>query len=120
MTLNKYLLTTCIWLVTGCVSMPTYHQIVDQAKAVTTNDGISEQEARVLAQNYLIESNLDANHSVYRIGLISQESEYWLVHFNAGVARGSYRGFVQPVTVKIDINTGVADTYTVDPSNPFH
>ena len=96
----------------GCASTMSYEQIVQTAKSTNAADGIDQQEAKVLAQHYLIQNGLDAQHSVYRVGQVIREGDKWAVQFNSGVSRGASQmrqfDFVQPITVKVDAKTGDA------------
>lgn len=90
----------------------SYEEIVWSVNAVNVTDGINREEAVVLAQKYLIDYGLDVRHSVYRVGKVSQEGEWWEVQFNAGVARGASAtwrfDFVEPIVIKVDAATGEA------------
>ena len=108
--MNKMMAGCLVVLLCGCATTMSYDEIVRTAEETNVADGVSRQEAVVLAQNYLIENGLDMKHSVYRVGPVERAGEEWIVRFNAGVARGASQtrrfDFVEPIQIKVDARTG--------------
>ena len=110
--MRKFILLLLMMPMLGCAgSIMSYEQIMQSAQQTNTSDGVDRQEAIVLAQDYLIEKGLDAQHSVYRVGEVTKEGNTWFVQFNSGIARGASQNrqfdFVAPITVKVDASTGM-------------
>lgn len=105
------ILAVMIFILSGCATIMSYEEIVQAANDVGVSNGIDQSEAKVLAQKFLIENQLDASHSVYRVGKITSHGDHWDVSFNAGVARGSTSavgqwGFVGPLHLRVNKETG--------------
>ena len=105
-------LVSLILFMAGCTATMTFEQIVQKANMVNTADGVSKDEAVLIAQKYLIDNKLDATHSIKKIEQVSYDPNrsLWTVHFGGVVERGASQfrrfGFTPSITIKVDGKTG--------------
>jgi len=104
-------------IVAGCASTLSYDQIRQKAEAVNFQDGVDQSEATLIAQKFVLDKGLDAEHPVNNVGEVrrTQDGSAWLVNFKGVLARGAsqYRrfDFTQPITIRVDAANGKAEVF---------
>jgi len=119
------ILLTVVFLNTGCARVPIkerpsdYNSYKEKLKEIDKSDGISREEAAIIAQNYAIEQGLDKNYIITKPAIEDFEFSNklyswneWRVIFKAtfgeSIKQGGIFGFIARwwICVHVDKTTG--------------